>query len=60
MYLRRQEYLKGELEKKLWLEINELYTSEESDNSDRNGFMLHPLPWRSPHKFVVLIAIDCN
>ena len=47
LYLRRQKYLKGEVERKIWGGINELYMTEESDDIEGDGFRQHPLQWRS-------------
>lgn len=31
----------------MWGDINELYMTEESDDSEGDGFKQHPLQWRS-------------
>ena len=43
----KAEVPKGEAEKKIWAGINDFFMTEESDDSEAEGFRQHHLQWRS-------------
>ena len=40
----------------MWEDINESYMTEESDDTEGEGFRQHPLQWRSPSEILFYLV----